>query len=97
MIHSDDGGATWHIGGTIYGQVNECAAMQFSHDAVYLNMRSYNGRNRRAYAWSDDEGEHWSETRLDEALVEPVCQAGLRASRMTGSSSPILPAPAGSE
>jgi sialidase-1 len=40
-------------------------------------MRSYHGQNRRAYAWSYDEGERWSEARLDDALIEPVCQAGL--------------------
>jgi sialidase-1 len=77
VIYSNDGGATWRVGGTIRGQVNECAAVQFADGAVYLNMRSYHGKNRRAYAWSHDEGESWSEVRLDDALIEPICQAGL--------------------
>ena len=67
VIYSDDGGATWRVGGTIQGQVNECAAVQFSDGAVYLNMRSYHGQNRRAVAWSQDEGESWSEVRLDDS------------------------------
>ena len=77
VIYSDDGGATWHVGGTIQGQVNECAAVQFADGAVYLNMRSYHVLHRRAYAWSSDEGASWSEVRLDDALIEPICQAGL--------------------
>jgi sialidase-1 len=51
--------------------------VQFADAVVYLNMRSYHGRNRRAYAWSHDEGASWSEVRLDDALIGPVCQAGL--------------------
>jgi sialidase-1 len=45
--------------------------------SLMLNMRSYHGKNRRAVAWSKDRGETWSESKLDEALVEPVCQASL--------------------
>jgi sialidase-1 len=40
-------------------------------------MRSYHGKNRRAIATSQDGGLTWSETTLDEALIEPVCQASL--------------------
>jgi sialidase-1 len=50
-------------------------AVQTANGSVYLNMRSYHGRNRRACAWSRDGRETWSEAKLDEALVEPVCQA----------------------
>jgi sialidase-1 len=77
VIYSDDHGATWHVGGTIPGQVNECMAVQLSDGAVYLNMRAYHGRNRRAVAWSGDEGLTWSDVTLDDALIEPICQAGL--------------------
>jgi sialidase-1 len=77
VIYSDDGGSTWRVGGTIQGQVNECTAVQFSDGVVHLNMRSYHGRNRRAVAWSLDEGQSWSEVTLDDALVEPICQASL--------------------
>ncbi len=77
VIYSDDGGGTWRVGGTIQGQVNECLAVQLADGTVYLNMRSYHGRNRRAHAWSADEGLTWSAVALDEALLEPICQAGL--------------------
>ena len=77
VIYSDDHGATWHIGGTILGQVNECQAAQLDDGTVYLNLRAYHGRNRRAVAWSQDNGDTWSEVRLDLALIEPICQAGL--------------------
>lgn len=77
VIYSDDHGATWHVGGAIQGQVNECMAVQLADGAVYLNMRAYHGRNRRAVAWSQDEGLTWSAVTLDETLVEPICQAGL--------------------
>src|SRR5262249_28359830 len=42
-----------------------------------INMRSYHGKNRRAVATSGDGGRTWSEVTLDEALIEPVCQASL--------------------
>lgn len=77
VIYSDDHGASWHIGGVIQGKVNECAVAQLGDGRVYLNMRAYHGKNRRAVAWSADEGLTWSDVKLDETLVEPVCQAGL--------------------
>jgi sialidase-1 len=77
IIYSDDHGASWQVGGAILGQVNECMAVQLSDGAVYLNMRAYHGRNRRAVAWSHDEGQTWSDVAFDDALIEPICQAGL--------------------
>jgi sialidase-1 len=46
-------------------------------------MRSYHGRNRRALARSRDGGESWSPLELDEALLEPVCQASLISDKGT--------------
>lgn len=77
MILSDDGGAYWRIGGVLSGGLNECQAAELADGTVYLNMRSYHGKHRRAVARSYDGGETWSEVAWDEALVEPVCQAGL--------------------
>jgi sialidase-1 len=77
VLLSDDHGARWRVGGAIQGKVNECQAVELPDGTVYLNMRSYHGRNRRAAARSTDGGESWSEVTLDEALIEPVCQAGL--------------------
>src|SRR5207302_1770838 len=45
--------------------------------SLLLNMRSYHNKNRRAVATSKDGGLTWSDVTLDEALVEPVCQASL--------------------
>jgi Neuraminidase (sialidase) len=50
--------------------------------SVYLNMRSHHGAGRRAAAWSKDGGLTWSDVKLDDALVEPVCQASVL--RLTG-------------
>ena len=77
VIYSDDHGESWRIGGVIQGKVNECQAVELSDGSLYLSMRSYHGGNRRAFAWSTDGGETWSRPELDEALVDPVCQAGL--------------------
>jgi len=77
VIHSDDHGASWQIGGVLAERVNECAVAELSDRSLYLNLRSYHGANRRAYARSRDQGQSWSAVALDDALVEPVCQAGL--------------------
>ena len=79
VIYSDDGGGTWKIGGRAGAGTNECAVVELRDGSLLLNMRSYHGKNRRAVAVSRDGGLTWSETRWDEALVEPVCQASLIA------------------
>lgn len=77
VIYSDDHGKTWKLGGTLDPMTNECEALQTEDGSVYLNMRSYHGKNRRAVAWSKDEGLTWSEVKLDDTLIEPKCQASL--------------------
>jgi len=77
VIYSDDHGVTWEIGGVVSGRVNECAVAELGDGSLYLNMRSYHGANRRAVARSLDEGQTWTDVELDDALVEPICQAGL--------------------
>jgi sialidase-1 len=77
VFYSDDHGATWRLGGSLSRDTDECMAVQTEDGSVYLNMRSYHGQNRRAVAWSQDGGDTWSEVELDEALIEPVCQASL--------------------
>jgi sialidase-1 len=50
-------------------------------------MRSYHGKNRRAVEASRDAGLTWDALRLDDALIEPVCQASLITTiRMGGKS-----------
>ncbi|MEW6234584.1 MAG: sialidase family protein [Candidatus Omnitrophota bacterium] len=78
VIYSDDRGQTWKLGGAIdSGFVNECAALELADGSLYLNMRSYKNRHRRAVAVSKDEGMTWGEAKDDPALIEPVCQASV--------------------
>ena len=77
VIFSDDGGATWKRGGVLGEKTNECQLVEREDGSLLMNMRSYHGRNRRAIATSRDGGATWSAVTLDEALVEPVCQASL--------------------
>jgi len=77
IFYSDDHGATWRLGGTLAADTDECVAVETADGSLYLNMRSYHGQNRRAYAWSRDGGETWSDVQLDPALIEPVCQGSM--------------------
>jgi sialidase-1 len=77
VIVSDDGGHTWKIGGVAGENTNESAVAELRDGSLIFNMRSYHGKNRRVIAYSKDRGESWSELKIDEALIEPVCQASL--------------------
>jgi sialidase-1 len=77
VIYSDDHGATWKLGGVLGEKTNECQVAQRADGSLLLNMRSYHGKNPRAVATSTDGGLTWSAVTLDDALVEPVCQASL--------------------
>lgn len=77
VIYSDDGGTTWKLGGVAGEKTNECQVAERSDGTLVLNMRSYHGKNRRAIATSKDGGLTWSDVTLDDALIEPVCQASL--------------------
>jgi sialidase-1 len=75
VIYSDDAGASWKLGGVITDKVNECQVVELADGSLMMNMRCYAGKNRRAISTSKDGGLTWSEPTLDEALIEPVCQA----------------------
>lgn len=77
VIYSDDHGETWKIGGVAEEKTNESAVAEAKDGSLVLNMRSYHGKNRRAVQRSKDGGLTWSPLQLDEALIEPVCQASL--------------------
>ena len=77
VIISDDGGRTWTLGGSASDRTNESAVVELQDHSLMLNMRSYHGKNRRAVAISQDRGRTWSGLTIDEALIEPVCQASL--------------------
>jgi sialidase-1 len=77
VIYSDDHGATWKIGGDAEVKTNESAVAERKDGSLLLNMRSYHGKNRRAIETSRDGGLTWGPLALDEALIEPVCEASL--------------------
>ena len=77
VIYSDDRGATWRIGGIAEEKTNESAVAELTNGELLLNMRSYHGKNRRAVQRSRDGGLTWSTLSLDDALIEPVCQASM--------------------
>ena len=100
VICSDDHGKTWTLGGALGPKTNECEAVETEDGSVYLNIRSYEGKDCRAYAWSRDGGLSWSEAKLDETLVAPKCQASLARfthRKSQGKSRILFSSPAGAE
>jgi sialidase-1 len=77
IIFSDDHGATWQLGGIEDEKTNESTIVERADGSLLHNMRSYRKKNRRAVATSADGGATWSPVTLDEALIEPVCQASI--------------------
>ncbi|MCX8139075.1 MAG: sialidase family protein [Thermogemmata sp.] len=78
VIYSDDGGKTWHLGGSTGPDCNECQAVELSDGTILLNIRTYRPQHfRRLIARSSDGGKTFSEPVEDPALVDPVCQASL--------------------
>jgi len=77
VIYSDDHGESWKIGGITQPGTNESVIVQTADGALYFNCRNYVGEKRRAYAWSYDNGDSFSESGWDEMLVEPICEASM--------------------
>jgi len=88
VIYSDDQGKTWKLGGsTPKPLVNECEVVELTGGKLMLNMRSYDvSKKCRQVAVSGDGGLTWQDQRLDEALVEPRCQAAIERYSWAGSS-----------
>lgn len=77
IIYSDNG-LSWHVGGVVpRAGTNECQVAELSNGSLYLSMRNYDGSYRRAYSISEDSGITWSEVKIDEKLVDPICQASI--------------------
>jgi sialidase-1 len=80
VIYSDDGGKTWHIGGIVGPDCNECQAAELSDGSILLNIRTYRPHHfRRLTARSTDGGKTFSEPVEDPTLVDPVCQGSMLA------------------
>jgi sialidase-1 len=77
VIYSDDGGASWKLGGVVGPKCNESQIVELRDGRLLLNMRSYRGDHRRLVAVSKDGGESFAEPTADRQLIEPVCQASI--------------------
>jgi sialidase-1 len=77
VIYSDDRGATWKLGGVVGPGCNESQVAELDDGTLLLNMRSFQGNNRRLIATSKDGGATFTKPAADPALLEPVCQASL--------------------
>lgn len=71
VIYSDDHGKTWHIGGTVKGGNESCAA-ELEDGRILLTCRASGGK--RLLAWSSDGGETFSAGKANADLPDPRCQ-----------------------
>ena len=82
-IYSDDQGQTWHAGGIAvpcteeWINPNETVAVELADGSVMLNVRSESKAHRRLVTVSRDGATGWSTPKFDEALLEPICMAGI--------------------
>jgi sialidase-1 len=82
-IYSDDQGRTWKAGDIAvpcteeWINPNETVALELNDGRVMLNVRSESKAHRRLVTTSSDGATGWSTPRFDEALLEPICMAGI--------------------
>lgn len=82
-IYSDDRGRTWHAGDIAVPNTaewinpNETVAIELNDGRVMLNVRSESKAHRRLVTTSPDGATNWSTPKFDDALLEPICMAGI--------------------
>jgi sialidase-1 len=82
-IYSDDSGRTWRAGQIAvpctdeWINPNETVAIELADGRVMLNVRNESKTHRRLVTIGPDGATGWSTPRFDEALLEPICMAGL--------------------
>jgi len=87
-IYSDDRGTTWRAGEIAvpctdeWINPNETVAIELANGSVMLNVRSESKAHRRITTVSRDGATGWSTPKFDDALLEPICMAGIV--RMSG-------------
>ncbi len=81
VVYSDDKGATWHIGGTVRGGNESCAA-ELDDGRVILTCRASGGK--RLLAWSSDGGETFTAGTAVAALPDPRCQGAILSTTFNG-------------
>lgn len=77
VIYSDDGGATWTLGGALPDGTNESTLAQLRDGQLYFNVRNHADMGCRGYAFSDDGGESFGTLRWHPDLIEPACQGSV--------------------
>lgn len=82
-IYSDDQGKTWKAGDIAvpctdeWINPNETVAIELNDGRVMLNVRSESKAHRRLVTISKDGATGWSTPKFDDALLEPICMAGI--------------------
>lgn len=82
-IYSDNQGKTWKAGDIAvpctdeWINPNETVAIELNDGRVMLNVRSESKAHRRLITTSPDGATNWSTPKFDEALLEPICMAGI--------------------
>lgn len=82
-IYSDDQGKTWKAGDIAvpctdeWINPNETVAIELNDGRVMLNVRSESKAHRRLITTSPDGATNWSTPKFDDALLEPICMAGI--------------------
>jgi sialidase-1 len=82
-VYSDDQGKTWKAGDIAvpctddWINPNETVAIELNDGRVMLNVRSESKAHRRLIVTSPDGATGWSTPQFDEALLEPICMAGI--------------------
>jgi sialidase-1 len=82
-IYSDDSGKSWHAGDIAvpateeWDDPNETVAIELNDGRVMLNVRSQSKAHRRLITTSVDGATGWSTPKFDDALLEPICMAGI--------------------
>jgi len=77
MIYSDDHGKTWQRGDITDKGMNECEVVELANGSLLVSMRNYHGKNRRAFAISNDGGQSWSKPEHHDQVYCPTCQSSI--------------------
>jgi sialidase-1 len=91
-IYSDDQGVTWKAGDIAVPNTdewinpNETVAIELNDGRVMLNVRSESKAHRRLITTSPDGATNWSPPKFDDALLEPICMAGITRYQHNGQS-----------
>jgi len=82
-IYSDDQGKSWKAGDVAvpcteeWINPNETVALELNDGRVMLNVRSESKAHRRLITTSKDGATGWTTPKFDDALLEPICMAGI--------------------